>query len=360
MRLRWPWERRTERRQSGGDFTDSVIRAAEAQAAALATDAGSTAAVEAASGLLSRSLASARVEAPEWALPAVSAGYLAQAGRDLIRRGASLHVIRVSDGNAALWPVSSWHWQGRSPDPNLWTVRATAFGPSGSQTWDSLPQAGVVFLRWGSTPGAPYVGLGPTQWASTSAKLSAETERSLGDESGGPLASLLPVPSDGGDDSEDDPLRELKADISAARGKALLVETTAAGWGDGRVASPQRDWKAGRLGPNPPASMVRLATDAFERTLAACGINPGMFASTGDGTRMREGLRQFHLVTLEPLSKLIAAELSAKLECRVRLNFDLYSKDLSGRAQAFGKLVGSGMSLEKAAAITGILSSETA
>ena len=323
MTFRWPWERRTERRQAGGDFTDSVIRAAEAQAARFAADAGSTAAVEAASGLLSRSLAAATVDAPAWALPAVSGSYLAQVGRDLIRRGASLHVIRVSDGNAALWPVSSWHWQGRSPDPNLWTVRATAFGPSGSQTWDTMPQAGVVFLRWGSTPGAPYIGLGPTQWASTSAKLSAETERSLADESAGPLANLLPVPSDGGDDSDDDPLKSLKADIAAARGKALLVETTAAGWGDGRVASPQRDWKAGRLGPNPPASSVRLATDAFDRTLAACGINPGMFSSSGDGTRMREALRQYHLAVIDPLARIIAAELSAKLECRVRLTFDL-------------------------------------
>ena len=246
MRL-WPFKRRTERRTLGGDFTDRVIRSAEAEAAAKVADAGSTAAVEAAAGLLSRSLAAATVEAAEWARDAVCASYLAQAGRDLIRRGASLHVIRVdSEGRAALWPVSSWHWQGRSPDPKLWTVRATAFGPSGSMTWDAMPQAGVVFHRWGSTPGAAYVGLGPLGWASASAKVSAETERSLGDESAGPLAKLLPIPTDGGDGGDDDPLKMVKRDIAGARGRALLLETTSAGYGDGRPAAPQRDWIASR------------------------------------------------------------------------------------------------------------------
>ena len=362
MRFPWPFKRRTERRQSGGDFTDSVVRAAEAAAAAKAADAGSTAAVEAAAGLLSRSLAAASVDAPEWARDAVCASYLAQVGRDLIRRGASLHVIRVGDdGMAALWPVSSWHWEGRTPDPKLWTVRATAFGPSGSLTWDTMPQAGVVFHRWGSTPGAAYVGLGPLGWASTSAKVSAETERSLGDESAGPLANLLPIPDDGGDDDadeEDDPLRDLKSDIASARGAALLVETTAAGWGDGMRAAPRTDWIASRLGPHPPESMVRLAADAFDRTLAACGMNPGLFSSEGDGTRMREGLRQFHLSTVLPLAKLIEAELSAKLETDIGLRFDLYATDLAGRAQAFAKLVAGGMELDRAAAVSGILSGE--
>ena len=39
----------------------------------------------------------------------------------------------------------------------------------------------------------------------------------------GPLAQLLAIPQDGGDDSETDPLAALKADIRTARGKALLL-----------------------------------------------------------------------------------------------------------------------------------------
>ena len=58
--MRWPWQRR-EHRDSGGDFSDAVVRLIEAQAAGTAADASSTAAVEAASGALSRAFASAEV-----------------------------------------------------------------------------------------------------------------------------------------------------------------------------------------------------------------------------------------------------------------------------------------------------------
>ena len=58
--MRWPWQR-GERRDSGGDFNDAVVRLIEAQAAGTAADASSTAAVEAASGALSRAFASAEV-----------------------------------------------------------------------------------------------------------------------------------------------------------------------------------------------------------------------------------------------------------------------------------------------------------
>ena len=75
----------------------------------------------------------------------------------------------------------------------------------------------------GSTPGQPYVGTGPLSWAHTTARLQSETERSLADEAQGPLAQLLAIPQDGGDDSETDPLAALKADIRTARGKALLL-----------------------------------------------------------------------------------------------------------------------------------------
>ena len=55
--MRWPWQRR-ERRDSGGDFSDAVVRLIEAQAAGTVADASSTVAVEAASGALSRAFAS--------------------------------------------------------------------------------------------------------------------------------------------------------------------------------------------------------------------------------------------------------------------------------------------------------------
>lgn len=78
--MRWPWQR-TEKRDSGGDFSDAVVRLLEARAAGTAADASSTAAVEAVSGALSRAFASAEVVGVDWVQAAVSPGFLAQVGR---------------------------------------------------------------------------------------------------------------------------------------------------------------------------------------------------------------------------------------------------------------------------------------
>ena len=296
VKMWWPWTKR-ERRDSGGDLSDAVVRLIESQAAGGAADASSTAAVEAAAGALSRAFSSAEVQGPAWVQDAISPVVLGQVGRDLVRSGDSMHVLRLDgEGRVRLIPAASWHWEG-THDPSTWTVRVTCYGPSTSTTWN-LPASSVVFVRWGGTPGQPYVGTGPLSWAHTSARLHSEAERSLADESAGPLANLLAVPQDGGDGSETDPLTALKADIRTARGKALLVETSAAGWGEGRSAAPQSDWKASRLGPAMPDSMVKAADGAFQRVLSACGVPPSLFLDS-DGTSKREALRQFHLGTVQ-------------------------------------------------------------
>lgn len=349
--MRWPWSKR-ETRDSGGDFSDAVVRLIEAQAAGKAADASSTAAVEAASGALSRAFASARVEGPPHVQEAVTPAVLAQVGRDLIRSGRSMHVIDVDRmGKVSLLPCSSWHFEGGA-HPDSWMVRATYYGPSTSTT-KRLPFGGVVFVKWGSTPGQPYTGTGPLAWAHTTARLQSEAERSLADEAGGPLANLIAVPQDGGDDGEDDPLRELKADLRTARGRALLVETVAAGFGEGRGAAPHRDWVASRLGPTPPESMATIRKDAFEAVLAATGTPPSLFLDS-DGTSQREAVRRWHQNTVLPLARLLETELAAKLEGECRLVFDSYALDMVSRATVVDKLVRAGVPITTAMMAVGL------
>ena len=171
---------------------------------------------------------------------------------------------------------------------------------------------------------------------------------------GGPLAQLLAIPQDGGDDGDGDPLAMLKADIRQARGKALLLETSAAAWGEGRTAAPQRDWQASRLGPMPPESMATIRKDAFEAVLAACGTPPSLFIDS-DGTSQREAVRRWHLGSVLPLARLLEHELTAKLETGVRLKFDSYPLDLAGRAQAFQKLVAGGVAVQEALIVSGLM-----
>ena len=103
--------------------------------------------------------------------------------------------------------------------------------------------------------------------------------------------------------------------------------------------------------------MAALQKQTFASVLAACGCSPALFDDS-DGTSKREALRQFFIGTVQPLARLLEAELSEKLEGQVKLAFDLYNVDLAGRAQAFQKLVAGGMDAAKAAALSGLMAGE--
>ena len=352
--MRWPWSK-PETRDSVGGYTEIISRLIEAQAAGTTQQASATAATEAVAGLLSRSFAAAMVDGPPDIAEMVSPRVLGQIGRDLIRVGESLHVIRYMGGRMMLVPASTWYYEGDA-DPATWLCTATAYGPSGSSTW-RVPWDSVIFVTWGSPTARPYHGLSPSSWAADTARLNANAERSLADEAGGPVAQLLPVPQDGGDDSDDDPLKALRADIRGARGRALLVETTAAGWAEGKSAAPQVDWKQQRLGPQPTEAMVAVADASFARVLAASGCSPALFDDS-DGTSKREALRQWHLGVVRPLARQLERELSDKLEIPLRLKFDLYNTDLAGRAMAFQKLVAGGVPVNEALVTAGLLADD--
>ena len=313
--------------------------------------------MEAAAGALSRAFMGAAVEAPPDIAEAVTPRVLAQVGRDLVRVGESLHVIRMSGGRLHLFPCSTWYFEGGA-NPRDWIATCTTYGPSDSETW-RVPFDSVVFATWGSPTARPYHGLGPGSWARDTARLMSNAERALANEAGGPVAQLLAVPQDGGDGAEgddSDPLAGLKTDIKNAKGAALLVETTAGGWGEGAVNAPRQDWKAARLGPNPPESFGKVAQASFNRFLAAAGVPPGLFAEGADGTAMRESLRQWHMGVVRPMARALESELADKFGVAVTLKFDRYPLDMVSRGQTFAKLAGiEGISPELALELSGML-----
>ena len=354
--MKWPWTK-AEKREAGGSYTDSIIAAIEAQASATVADVSGTAAIEAVTGLLSRTLAGAEVVGPDWVQRAVNPVWLGQVGRDLLRIGEHASVLNVRpDGSVALVPAGFINFETQNQpddaDEETWIARLTCYGPSTSVT-RLLPRTGFVYTRWGTSPGVRYRGRSPMGWASLTARLQGEAERSLADESAGPLAQLLAIPQDGGADSDDDPLKLLRADIKGARGRALLVETVAAAWGEGRQAAPSQDWKPSRLGPNMPDSMVTVADSAFNRMVAACGASPALFDDS-DGTSKREALRQWHMGTVVPLAKILAHELTMRFETEVKIDFDNYAMDMVSRAQVVSKLSQAGVELATALAAVGL------
>ena len=349
----WPF-RKTETRQSGGiPFSDAVVQAiVNAAGGTSPADPTAIAALEAATALYAAAFAGATVTPSNTLTAAVSPPVRALIARDLIRRGESLHLIRVRAGRAELLPAGSWDVRG-SWSEEEWFYRLDLFGPSGNTT-RFVPARTVAHCRYAVDPARPWLGISPLTWARATGTLAANLEQRLAEETGGSVAHILPIPADGGDGGEDDPLASLKADIKAARGGTVLSETTSAGWGEGKASAPQSDWQPHRIGANPPAVLPTLRTHVFEAVLSACGV-PVSLVTDADGTSQREAYRRWAATSVKALADLVAAELSAKLETEIGFDFShLYASDLAGRSGAFAKLVAGGVSTDRALAIAGL------
>ena len=350
--MNWPWSKQPEKRESS--FTDALVQQilSTATGASLAVP-STTGALETCAGLVSRAFASAEVKGPMWAQAALSPACLSMIGRSLIRSGEIVLVIDASDGELMLWPAADFDVYG-AHDPATWTYRVNMAGPSFYVTRDRVASAGVCHFQYARDPHRPWRGVGPLESAQLAGRLSAETVKALADESSGPRGSLLPIP---GKDGEDPTVELLKGDIKKLNGQIALTESTSTMQVD-RPSGSASDWQTRRLGASPPAALVELATMATREIMAACGISPALFDATA-GASAREAYRQVLHGVIAPLGRIVAAELSTKLEADIMFEWaELRAGDIAGRARAFQSMVGAGMDLGKAAALAGLMTPE--
>ena len=293
-------------------------------------------AVEIAARMFAAAFASATVEPAGPRTAALTPALLADVARRLVAQGESLHVVEVAGGQVALLPASSWSVVGGAR-PDGWRYMATVSGPSTTTT--TYTRAQVAHSMYATLPARPWQGVGPLALAGETGRLGRLLERSLADEAGGPVGSLIPMPTDAGEDGEDDPLGGLKREIAGLRGRVGLVETSAAGWGEGRAAAPAQDWEPRRIGANPPATLATLRQAVESTVLAVCGVPPDL---ARPGGRTRESFRQWVAASVQPLARLVAAEFAQALDVDgLRLRFDgLGAADVTGRARAYRSLVG--------------------
>ena len=345
---------RRETRSSG--YTDRLTALLLSQASAVVdTDPLAASPLEVSAGIWGRALSSAKVS-PDSAMQVLSPTVLNMVGRQLIRQGEILFGVKVANGRRVLTPASAWDVSG-GPDPASWRFVCTFSGPD-SETEETLPWDSVALLTWAVEPGQPFRGLSPLAVASSTGGLCGALEASLKGEAGTPFGYLLPVPqADETEDDETDPLELMKSDLKKLGGGLSLVETTAAGWGEGRVAAPHTDWKPSRLGPAPPAALCSLRQDVAQSVLSACGISPAMTSARSDGTARREAFRQFLHLSVNPVARQILSELRVKLDIPdLRFDFgSLMAGDITGRARAFQSLVKGGMDATKAASLSGLM-----
>ena len=354
--MRWPWSK-NEKRQSGGAYTDAIVAAIVAQASGNSVgEPGALAALEIASGLWSRGPLPLR-SCPRRSRLSLHQFLASIVARQLVRTGQSLWAIDVLHGEIEfLRPAGSWDVAGGSSE-STWVYRLDLFGPSATETRvypsckSCLPFSNMRRTRNGR--GARISS--PLGYARATSRLAGNLELRLAEEANAKVGYLLPVPSDGGDGSASDPLAMLKSDLAALAGSVALIETTSAGFGEGRAAAPLADWKPQRMGANPPATLAELRGAAAEDILSACGVPPGLASGTAEGTSQRESWRRFG-ITMQSVGRGVAEELSDKLDLPgLSLTFEsIGSADMSGKSRAVGALVKAGVKLPRALQMVGL------
>lgn len=288
-------------------------------------------ALEVVAGQLSRAFASATVAGP--GAPAFTPWAMAQIGRQLIEEGEAV-----------------WRRVGqRLERAETWEFMRGRYQMTIAGTQRAANEDQVLHVRWNMDVSSGR-GVAPLTTARTLKTLMQRLEQGLSDEQSAAIGYLLPVPSDG-----DAPtVEKLKEDLAKLRGRIAIIETARAGWGESDAASARAEYRLARLGPDVPSGNVQLFTAAREAVLAACGY-PVQLTQGSDGTAQREAWRRYLHGTVAPLGRLLASDAN-RIGLAVDISFDeLFASDIMGRARAFQSLVGGGMSLEAAAAASGIL-----
>ena len=240
----------------------------------------------------------------------------------LLRRGA----VRGSQGDVMAPP---------SPSGGRTAV------PSFRQTNDVTPLSDT---HWATVPSTPWRGVGPFQASSLTGALLANLEKTLAAEAGAPSGYVLPTPKDGADTGA------LQATMKTLRGRTGVVETTAAGWGQGNSLAPRQDWAVKRFGSDPPSELRELREDAAEAVVSTC-LPPGLAFGNTDGTAAREATRRWFHTSVAPMR--------TKLEMPgLTLSFpalEAFASDTVGKARTVGQLVGAGIDVEKALVSAGFM-----
>ena len=285
---------------------------------------GQVAAVEFGIEVYARAFMAAKVE-PR--MPLISREYLASVARDLIVTGNHLSVIEAENGMLELRRAYSWDIRGNYR-PSSWVYNVSIPGPTRSKTAVYRPDS-VIHIRLNPPANRPWEGTGSLANCPLTSNLLARIERALSDEMGGAIANLVYVPAAESTEHRD----AIGTALATARGAVVVQQ-------GGKQVYTQASQTAGnvqvnRIGANPPPANIDLRGQAESAILAAMGVPAGLYVPK-EGAVSREAYRQFIYGSVQPLGKLVAEELSRKLEEEVTLNFEsVAAADVAARARAY-------------------------
>ena len=154
--MRWPWARRTEKRQTQALLTEAISRYVDQGGSLASIEA--TSAAETARGLLGRSLAMAAVTPGGMRTAGFSPDILNAIGRALIWPGEICFLLRVDMGGVALLPVANFDVYGTDADLSYWVAVNTATGGTRTQV---VGAESVLHFKWGWRPDRWWRGVSP-------------------------------------------------------------------------------------------------------------------------------------------------------------------------------------------------------
>ena len=243
-------------------------------------------------------------------------------------------------------PASSFQVGGSRSN---WIYELTFDSPDNRSMRLRVPADGIVHVRINADPASPWMGRAPYQLANLTASTLAFIERSLRDDSSIPTGAIIALP----DGVPKNVVAQAKQAITQGKGGLSLFETTSGGFGGGKAAAPQADWRTVRFGATPHADSTALRDTTARQVLATYGV-PHALAGLSDAG-VREARRTLFFDVVKPLRRIIEAELEAKLNRPFPITFDesVYL-DHQRLSRAFKTLRDAGMSESETKKLLGI------
>ena len=326
------------------NYTDALVNQILASAGELQASAA-TIALEVGLGAISRAAVMGRIGTLD-GRQAVSGSLIAHVLREMVATGQSLLFM---DAGAWRSPSSFEVSSSSNNGQTGWLYRLSYGRPDGTTTVIKRGRD-VIHARYSYDSARPWAGISPLARCPFGSQLSGNLEQRLSEEAATLAGYILPIPN-----AQTGSIDKMKADLAGGKGRVAMMETTAAGWGDGRAAAPAQDWQQKRIGADIPDGNVELFNSVQLLVLGALGV-PVEVLSPAQGQGQREAWRRFLHGTVAPLGTIFTDELSRVLEKPVSINWDaLFASDVQGRARAFQSLVGAGMDITDAAQVSGVL-----
>ena len=269
--------------------------------------------------------------------------------------GNAVYLIEVDSfgptfGEIRLTPAASFKVGGSARRP-IYELEIP--NPDGEPTRRRSGADGVIHVAINPSPNTPWVGRPP--WAL--AKLTAESlgviERSLQADSSIPTGQLLPIPDGIGDPAKNG----IRNALANGKGAISPVETTAGGFGQGRLAAPKSDYDQKRFGPLIPETSLKMRDGTAMAILHSYGVSQKLW--TGDGAAMIQSRRDLYLDVILPLAAVVSQELSTKLDSSITLDFNASQfRDMQRLSRSLKTFIDAGLSLGQASSLLGISLSE--